>query len=191
VSFSFVFLFPTLLSGDVIWAAGASRNPFTFSALDDVVMGGASESTFDNNTGTWRGAVTTANNGGFVGVRSAPFAQALDMSSCNGFLVKLRGGEGRRVKGTVRDSTDFNGVCWTSSFNTKKSLNPFQGGKGATTVQSIKIPFDKQIPTIFAKSIPGQVFKKENIEGIQFAYSKVRLSLTYNCEPFKYFLLTE
>ena len=58
--------------GETLWTPSSSENFFRFSPLDDVVMGGASSSTIDNNTGIWKGTVTDANNGGFVGVRSVP-----------------------------------------------------------------------------------------------------------------------
>ena len=175
------FVSPCLLlltiSGDVIWCPGSTEsNFFRFSPLDDVVMGGASESTFDNNTGIWKGTVTSVNNGGFVGIRSNPFAQPLDMESCTGLEIKLRGGDGKRFKGTVRDSTDFNGICWTTSFDTGSSFSPlnlWNGGDQSGIVGTVKLPFNKQIPTIFARTVPDQVFRSDNVQGIQFAYSKV------------------
>jgi len=159
-----------VLPGDIIWSAGSKDNTFLFASLDDVVMGGASASTFDNQTGMWKGTVTTANNGGFVGIRSTSFKRTLDMSACKGFQVKVRGGQGRRFKGTVRDSTDFNGVCWSASFDTVKAST--FGSVFPDRTQSIEVLFEKQIPTIFAKKIPGQVFNSDKVQGIQFAYSK-------------------
>mmetsp|Transcript_22134 Transcript_22134/g.31704 ORF Transcript_22134/g.31704 Transcript_22134/m.31704 type:complete len:280 (-) Transcript_22134:127-966(-) len=165
--------------GDVIWSAGDTKqNFFTFSPLDDVVMGGASESTFDKETGTWKGTVTSANNGGFVGIRSTLLDQPLDMSKCTGLQIKIRGGEGRRFKATVRDSTEFNGIAWTSSFDTVSlptlSFSAFSrpsqlNGGGVTTV---KIPFKKLVPTLFARTVADKVFNSDSIQAIQFIYSK-------------------
>merc|ERR1712179_195326 len=100
-------------------------------------------------------------NGGFVGIRSTPFAPPLDMSSCSGIELKLGGGNGKRLKFIIRDSTDFNGVCWTTSFDAKPG-NSFV----------VRIPFKSQVPTIFAKTVPGQVFNPSNVVGFQVAYSK-------------------
>lgn len=153
--------------GDVLWSAGGDDNILNWSPLDDVVMGGASESSFDAATGIWSGTVTSANNGGFVGIRTSP-SFALDMKQCQGIELKLRGGSGRRFKFIVRDSTDFNGVCWTSSFDAPKSGGVFNiGGK-----DSAKIPFVKQVPTIFARTVPDQVFDVKNVVAFQLAYSK-------------------
>lgn len=125
-------------------------------------MGGASTSTIDNNTGMWTGTVTDANSGGFVGIRSTPFQNGLllDMSGCKGVELRLRKGGGQRFKFVVRDETSFNGICWTSEFDAVE--------KGTV----VRIPFSKQIPTLFANSVSGKTFVSDNAVGFQIAYSK-------------------
>jgi len=148
--------------GEIIWEAGSSNNFFNFAPLDDVVMGGASSSNVDNNTGIWTGKVTEANNGGFVGVRSTPFqggSLSLDMTECKGIEIRFRQGNGKRFKFVVRDSTDFNGICWTTSFDAKAN-------------GSVRIPFSSQVPTVFAKTVSGSSFNVKDVVGLQFAYSK-------------------
>jgi len=151
-----------------------------------VVMGGASSSTIDNNTGMWTGTVTDANSGGFVGVRSTPFKNglSLDMSGCNGVELRFRKLGGQTFKFVVRDSTEFNGVCWTTEFDAvevgKGGLANmgalFGAGSSTGDDQSngtvVRIPFTKQIPTIFAKTVSGKSFDDENVVGFQLAYSK-------------------
>lgn len=148
--------------GDIIWSpsSSSSSNPFQWAPLDDVVMGGVSSSTVDNGTGVWRGTVSSANSGGFVGVRSTPMNVPLDMSKCKGIELVLRGGDGKRFKAVVRDSDEFNGVCWTSSFDAPK-----KGG-------AVRLPFQQQVPTIFARTVPGKTFRAGNVMGFQLAYSK-------------------
>jgi len=147
--------------GNILWKAGASTNEFTFAPLDDVVMGGASSSKFKSSTGTWEGQVTDANNGGFVGIRSSPYIN-WDMSQCQGIEVQLRNRDNNpiQLKVVLRDSTQFNGVSWTTSRDIVNKR------------KSVKIPFSKQIPTIFAKTVSGQTFSKETVKGIQLVYSK-------------------
>jgi len=179
-----------VLPGETIWSpssTSSTKNLFQFAPLDDVVMGGVSSSTIDNNTGMWTGTVTDENNGGFVGIRSTPFPNGLsmDMSDCKGMELRLRLGDGKRFKFVVRDSTEFNGVCWTTSFDA--AVN---GGVGSGLTKNfdisrkdnvgddfkgitVRIPFDKQVPTIFAKTVPGKVFDVKNVVGFQLAYSKV------------------
>ena len=159
--------------GDVIWSAGDDKNggggndaaigpKMTWAPLDDVVMGGVSSSEFDNNTGLWGGTVSSTNNGGFVGIRTTPFDPPLDMTGCRGVELRLRGGDAKRFKAVVRDSTDFNGVCWTSSFDAPRNRN---GG-------TVRLPFDRQVPTIFANTVEGKTFMANNVVGFQLAYSK-------------------
>jgi len=166
----FVSLFPTtkaqkkkIRAGEIIWkaGAGASSDDFTFAPLDDVVMGGASSSTFDTATGKWTGQVTDANNGGFIGSRSTPFVE-YDMSKCTGIQLKVTPGnrESLRLKVVVRDSTDFNGIGWTTSVNID--------GKGST----VKIPFKKQVPTRFAQILSGPSFGADRVRGLQLVFSK-------------------
>lgn len=197
-----------IVPGTVVWqpsaASGAatviptSVPPFSFGPLDDVVMGGASSSTFDNDSGLWKGSVTDANNGGFIGIRSFP-AFKWDMTGCQGIELKLRqrGEADQRFKVVLRDSTDFNGVCWTTSVNVRgnggsiagsipsymKLFRPNDSSDTTTnasktmpskpTTTTVRIPFDKQIPTLFAKTVTGATtFQKDSIVGVQLAYSK-------------------
>jgi len=146
--------------GDVLWKAG-SLNEFTFSPLDDVVMGGASSSSFDDATGLWKGNVSTANNGGFVGIRSTPFSKELDMSECKGIEISLRSSKGKKIKGMLRDTNEFNGPVWSASFDIKNN-----------GIFKTRLPFDKLIATKYASTLNGKEFQKENVYAIQLVYSK-------------------
>lgn len=152
----------SVAKGQVLWKAGSMQNDFTFAPLDDVVMGGASASRFDQATGKWTGEVTDANNGGFIGIRSTPFVE-YDMSNCQGIQLQITPNkkESLRLKVVIRDSTDFNGVGWTTSVD-------IVAGKGST----VKIPFDKQVPTRFAQIVSGQKFAKDQVRGMQLVFSK-------------------
>jgi hypothetical protein len=37
---------------------------------------------------------------------------------------------------------------------------------------TVRVPFEKQVPTLFAKIVPDQTFRKDNVVGIQIAFSK-------------------
>lgn len=163
----------TVTPGDLLYSpSGRAGDLFGFAPLDDVVMGGASSSDIDNNTGVWSGAVTSANGGGFVGVRSTPFRDgtSLDMSACEGVELRLRRGGGRRFKFVTRDSAEFNGICWTTSFD---AANGGVFGRRDDSSQTVvRLPFDGQVPTIFAKTVAGKSFQIDNVVGFQIAYSK-------------------
>jgi Complex I intermediate-associated protein 30 (CIA30) len=162
--------------GTVLWTAGdpttGGANIFTFAPLDDVVMGGASSSTFDGATGKWRGTVTDANNGGFVGIRSTPYGGRIDLSRCKGIEWTLAGtAEDVRLKVVLRDSDEFNGVGWTSSKDTTKS--PPAGARRLKSFVTLKIPFRGQVPCRFAKIVSdAPPFNTSNIKAFQLVYSK-------------------
>ncbi len=160
--------------GDVIWSSSSSDVKFEFAPLDDVVMGGVSSSTFEG--AKWSGTVSDSNSGGFVGIRTTPFANPLDMSTCEGIELKMKGCNDKILKAVIRDSTDFNGVCWTATFGGKPKvgLNLFTGINRNTeyTERTFRISFDDLIPTIFARTVPGQNLNKKTIEGFQIAFSK-------------------
>jgi len=148
--------------GQTLWKAGSRSNDFTLAPLDDVVMGGASSSTFDPATGKWTGDVTDANNGGFIGIRSTPYVE-YDMSQCQGIQLQLRSPGATttplRLKVVIRDSIDFNGIGWTTSVDINGS-------------NTSKISFAKQVPTRFAKTVSGQTFARDQVRGLQLVYSK-------------------
>lgn len=149
--------------GKILWKAGSPDNDFTFGPLDDVVMGGASDSTFNAATGKWKGTVTDANNGGFVGIRSTPTIE-YDLTPCRGIEWVIRATNKMRLKVVVRDSTEFNGIGWRSSQETISTT----GRMGV-----VRIPFDKQVPTRFAKIVPQpEAFNKAGIKSFQLVYSK-------------------
>jgi len=157
--------------GTVLWEAGDNKQ-FSFGPLDDVVMGGASASTFDQTTGKWRGVVTDANNGGFVGIRSTPTVE-YDLSPCKGIEWTLRVIKPKttlnnlRLKVVVRDSTEFNGITWASSQDVSSASS------SSSTSTTIKIPFSKQIPTRFAKTVPQtEPFNQSQVKSFQLVYSK-------------------
>ena len=156
--------------GDILWSP--SSTSFSWSPLDDVVMGGISSSTFDNKTGKWSGFVTDKNSGGFVGIRTTPFPKALDMSTCTGVELTLKGVGSNQFKAVLRDSTDFNGICWTDTFGGASKWGLWSSNND-DKVMKVKVPFEKLIPTIFAKIIPDKVLNKGNIVGFQLVYSKV------------------
>jgi hypothetical protein len=131
----------------------------SMSPLDDVVMGGASSSSFDASTGTWSGQVTDDNNGGFVGIRSLP-KEVWDMTHCQGLVWTVRSKTTGRFKFIARDSSDFNGITWSTSCNVEPGMN------------RVFVDFQKQIPALLARTVPTVTFDKGNVVGVQIAYSK-------------------
>jgi hypothetical protein len=126
-------------------------------------MGGVSKTetkpgTFD---GLFSGYVSTERNGGFAGLRTRLFTPPKDVTSCRGFILNVKG-DGQRYKMIARDDSDWNGVAWSASFDTKRDV-----------FTQIKIPFDSLKPTRFAKVLPNhQPFNKSTLYGVQLTLSK-------------------
>ena len=77
-----------------------------WGALDDVVMGGVSESSirFKEAIAEFSGNVSTANSGGFASVRTRNFEPAIDLSSYDGIALRVKG-DGNRYKFMLRTET--------------------------------------------------------------------------------------
>lgn len=141
-----------------------------WGALDDVVMGGVSESTFvmdskggENGgpTGVFRGVVSTANNGGFTSIRAKNFTVAEDLSAYDGLELRLKG-DGLRYKLIVRTSRDWDTVGYTASFDTV-------GGQW----QSVRLPFSSLRPIFRARTVTdAPPFDPSSIVSLQLMFSK-------------------
>ncbi|KAG5562023.1 hypothetical protein RHGRI_004905 [Rhododendron griersonianum] len=114
-------------SGKLIYGyEGNSVKELAWGALDDIVMGGVSESSFQVDptggenggpTGLFKGVVSTANNGGFTSIRTRNFPVSEDLSAYDGLELRLKG-DGRRYKLIVRMSSDWDTIGYTLSFDT-------------------------------------------------------------------------
>ncbi|KAG4195817.1 hypothetical protein ERO13_A06G133700v2 [Gossypium hirsutum] len=158
-----------------------------WGALDDVVMGGVSESTFQIDrtggeggkpTGLFKGIVSTANNGGFTSIRTKNFSSPVDLSAYDGFELRLKG-DGCRYKLIVRTSTDWDTVGYTASFDTI-------GGQW----QSIRLPFSSLRPVFRARTVSDALpFNPSNVVSFQLMFSKFeydgKLNPTFVEGPFE------
>ena len=135
----------------------------TWGAVDDVVMGGVSQSQIrlSNNRAIFNGVVSTNNNGGFVSVRTKNFSPPLDLSSFEGIELKVKG-DGKRYKFILRSEGKWDGVNYFMSFDTVYDF-PI----------SVKIPFAELIPTFRAKSVPDAgAIDSSKIYSMQLMLSK-------------------
>ncbi|MGB7413634.1 MAG: CIA30 family protein, partial [Thermosynechococcaceae cyanobacterium] len=91
----------------------------TWGVLDDVVMGGASASSFkpQAEAALFSGIVTTANSGGFASVRTRSFEPPIDLSSHIGIELQVKG-DGQRYKFLMRDQESWDSIAYAQSFDT-------------------------------------------------------------------------
>lgn len=142
--------------------ANASQLGF-WGALDDVVMGGASESGLQQEgaIAVFTGNVSTANSGGFASVRTRNFEPPLNLSRYSQFELRLRG-DGQRYKFLVRCENRWDGVAYSYSFNTVQ-------GEWLT----LQIPFIELIPVFRAKTVrDGGQLDAERVTSVQLMLSK-------------------
>ncbi|GBF91894.1 hypothetical protein Rsub_04999 [Raphidocelis subcapitata] len=123
-----------------------------WGALDDVVMGGVSESglTLAQGAGegggaalVFRGVVSTDNSGGFVSVRCRNWEPPLDLGAYQGLRIRLKG-DGLRYKVTLRTDSGWDGVGYCCSFDT-----------AAGEWQSVELPFADFFPVFRARRVRG------------------------------------
>lgn len=137
---------------DVVWGP-----------LDDVVMGGCSQSnltiqpdrgdqspfaavfrfvslSFFCDAGCCSGNITSANNGGFASVRTKNFDPSLDLTGYDGIKLKVKG-DGQRYKFMLRTTSDWDSVSFCKSFDTGESW------------QEVKLPFSEFAPVFRAKTV--------------------------------------
>ncbi|KMT04452.1 hypothetical protein BVRB_8g181240 [Beta vulgaris subsp. vulgaris] len=158
-----------------------------WGALDDVVMGGVSQSTFvidpkggENGgaAGIFSGNVSTANNGGFTSVRTRNFSVPEDLSGYDGLELRLKG-DGRRYKLIIRTSSDWDTVGYTAGFDTVEGQ-----------WQLIKVPFSSLKPIFRARTVfDAPPFDAHNVVSLQLMFSKFeydgKLNPTFVEGPFQ------
>ncbi|KAJ3692111.1 hypothetical protein LUZ60_012461 [Juncus effusus] len=160
---------------------------FIWGALDDVVMGGVSESSFQilptgsesgGPTGLFKGVVSTSNNGGFTSIRTKNFSEPEDLSAYDGIEIRLKG-DGKRYKLILRTSYEWDTVGYTAIFDTVKDQ-----------WQTVKVPFESLKPIFRAKTLfDAPKFDPSNITALQLMFSKFeydgKLNPTFKEGPFE------
>ncbi|CAJ1938694.1 unnamed protein product [Sphenostylis stenocarpa] len=166
---------------------GNDYRQLPWGSLDDVVMGGVSQSNFQIDpsggenggpTGVFKGVVSTANNGGFTSIRTKNFSEPENLSAYDGLEFRLKG-DGRRYKIILRTSSDWDTLGYTSSFDTEK-------GKW----QSIRVPFSSLRPVFRARTVSdGPPFDPSIVVSLQLMFSKFeydgKLNETFVEGPFE------
>ncbi|MDJ0796979.1 MAG: CIA30 family protein [Calothrix sp. MO_167.B12] len=114
-----------------------------WGALDDVVMGGVSESNIRliSDGALFAGNVSTANSGGFASIRTKNFSPNLDLSNYEGIDLRVKG-DGKRYKFFVRAESKWDGIGYSYSFDTVPNI-----------WITVRIPFADLIPVFRAKTV--------------------------------------
>ncbi len=135
----------------------------TWGALDDIVMGGVSTSSLQQQGGMalFKGVVSTQNSGGFASVRTRDFQPPLNFAGRTGIELYIQG-DGQRYKFLVRDESRWDSVAYAISFDTVP-------GQWMT----VQLPFAEMVPVQRAKTVSdGRSLKLERIYSLQLMLSK-------------------
>ncbi|URD52718.1 CIA30 family protein [Chroococcidiopsis sp. CCNUC1] len=134
-----------------------------WGAVDDVVMGGVSQSEirFVEGTALFTGNVSTANSGGFASVRTKNFTSPLDLSGYEGVTLRVRG-DGKRYKFFLRTESSWDGMAYSYSFDTV-----------ANEWITVRIPFNQLTAVFRAKTISdAPAIDTSKIRSLQLMLSK-------------------
>ena len=140
-----------------------SKNNSNWNAVNDVVMGGVSQSDFrlTDSQGIFSGRVSTENNGGFASVRTENFEPPLDLSDYEGIELKVKG-DGKRYKFITRCEGKWDGISYNYSFDTVYDFSI-----------TVKIPFDQLHPVFRAKTVTeAGSFDSSKVYALQLMLSK-------------------
>jgi len=135
----------------------------TWGALDDVVMGGTSESKLQwTEAGAlFTGNASTANSGGFASVRTRNFEEPLDLSGYQGIRLHLKG-DGKHYKFLIRGDRGWDSIAYSYSFDTI-----------ADQWMDVDIPFARLIPVFRARTVPdANPLNVNQIQSLQLMLSK-------------------
>ena len=134
-----------------------------WGAVDDVVMGGVSESSIRllDNAALFTGNVSTANSGGFVSVRTRNFDPVLNLAGYEGIELRVKG-DGQRYKFILRNQAKWDGVAYCYSFDTEQD-----------SWIDVRIPFADLIAVFRAKTLrDAQPFDPSKVYALQLMLSK-------------------
>ena len=134
-----------------------------WGAVDDVVMGGVSESSIrlSDRAALFSGIVSTANSGGFASVRTRNFDSPLDLTEYEGIELRVKG-DGQRYKFILRNEAKWDGISYCYSFDTEKDR-----------WIDVRVPFEALIPVFRAKTLnDAPTFDRSHVYAVQLMLSK-------------------
>jgi uncharacterized protein YbjT (DUF2867 family) len=134
-----------------------------WGAVDDVVMGGVSESSIRlcDRAALFSGIVSTDNSGGFASVRTRNFDSPLNLAGYEGIELRVKG-DGQRYKFILRSESKWDGISYCYSFDTEKDR-----------WIDVRIPFNALIPVFRAKTLKdAPVLDSSQVCAVQLMLSK-------------------
>lgn len=134
--------------------------------LDDVVMGGVSQSFVaqSESGGFLTGTTSSRNNGGFCSCRTRNVDPPFDLAGYDGLAVQLRSDVAQRYKVILRDASGWDTVAWCHSVDLP-----------AGQWTDVRVPFGRFVPVVRGNRLPAaaaRAIDANRIFSVQFMVSK-------------------
>jgi hypothetical protein len=134
----------------------------TWGAVDDVVMGGVSQSqvTASPEGAIFAGVVSTQNSGGFASVRTRNFNPPLNLSATTTIELRVKG-DGNRYKFLLRSENSWDSAAFSHGFDTV-----------AGEWMTVSVPLATLVPTFRAKTVANLKPDLAAVRSFQLMLSK-------------------
>ena len=140
--------------------------------LDDVVMGGVSDSAFSISSegyGLFSGTVRTAKGGGFTSVRSSNFEPALNLKAYDGIKLRVRG-DGYSYKLVLKNNYKWDTTTYATLFDTTPD-----------EWKTVFVPFHSLVANFRAQALDdAEPFDGSSLTAIQLMLSKFKFGNEMN-----------
>jgi Complex I intermediate-associated protein 30 (CIA30) len=164
-------------------ASQAASLEQTWGAVDDVVMGGVSQSqvTASPEGARFAGTVSTQNSGGFASVRTRNFAPPLNLGATTTLELRVKG-DGNRYKFLLRSENSWDSAAFSHSFDTV-----------AGEWMTVSVPLATMVPTFRAKTVANLKPDLAAVRSFQLMLSKFEYDGVLNPKftPGRFELLVE
>ena len=156
-----ILLFSILLNPILLFDFSKDSDLSNWKVVDDGIMGGVSSSDFfvdSNGNGTFKGTVSTENNGGFCSVRH--FFNPIKLTDKSVFKIRLKG-EGKKYQFRVKKSeSDY--YSYIYEFQT------------STEWETIEIPVNKLYASFRGRTLQLPNYDGQSLEEIAFLIGNKR-----------------
>lgn len=149
----FIFILLLMFQTNTLFDFSEESSLKRWQIVDDIVMGGRSDGTFQINTqghGEFSGKVSLENNGGFSSLRHN--FEMLNSSNYTAFKIRLKG-DGKPYQFRVKDSR-YNRYSYIYTFETSGEW------------ETITIPFNGMYPSFRGSRLRGANFEGKQMEEI-------------------------
>lgn len=137
-----------------------NKSSTSWVSIDDVVMGGVSNSSFiiKDGFGIFSGSLSLENNGGFASVRAISINN--DLNGYEGLKIRVLG-DGNTYKIRLRTDDNFDGVAYQINFETEKN-----------EWIELSFPFEEFVPVFRGRKVNNaDSLNPENIKQLGFLIS--------------------